>query len=233
VGGYVDTTGYLMLRGLFPNHVTGNLPIAAAHPGRQVIPALVLVPLWFVAVVLAAGAAGRIEPRRPGFVLPALLGAEAALLGLFLVCGVALIPDVHSVTLVDQGLVAGAGVCAMATQSVVSRLGGYAYPTTMVTGTLTLLGMDSAQALFRRHPPEARAAVLGRVKALARVVLAFATGAGVSALVTNRVHFWAIALPFLAVVLCARRELAVPGPERVAVTGPDRPRRPVQQRFPH
>jgi uncharacterized membrane protein YoaK (UPF0700 family) len=207
VGGYVDTVGFVMLRGLFPNHVTGNLPIAAAHPGWQSAPALLMVPLWFVAVVLAAGAAGRVGRQDPSRVLPALLAAEAVLLGVFLIAGVRLIPGPHTSTLVTQAIVAGAGVCAMATQSVVSRLGGYAYPTTMVTGTLTLLGMDAAQALFRQHQPADRDAVLRRVTALARVVVAFAAGAGLGGIAVAHAEFWALAVPMVVVGLCAREEL--------------------------
>ena len=32
-------------------------------------------------------------------------------------------------------------------------LGGYTFPTTMVTGTLKLLGMDGAHTLFQHHEP--------------------------------------------------------------------------------
>jgi uncharacterized membrane protein YoaK (UPF0700 family) len=204
VGGYVDTAGFLMLRGLFPNHVTGNLPLAIAHPGRQSIPALAMVPLWLVAVAVTATAAGHIGRDDATRALPALLWVEAAFLGLFVVCGAALIPDARSSTLWTQALVAGAGVCAMATQSVATRLGGYPYPTTMVTGTLTLLGMDAARAAFGVDTPAERAVVLGRLKALGTVVVAFAAGAGIGGLATARVHFWAVALPLAAVAVCAR-----------------------------
>lgn len=203
VGGYVDTVGYIMLRGLFPNHVTGNLPIAAAHPGRQAIPLLIMVPLWLAAVIAAAGAAGRIERRNSSAVLPVILGAEALLLGLFLVMGVALIPDRDASTLVTQTVVGAAGVCAMGVQSVVTRLGGYAFPTTMVTGTLTLLGMDSAQALFGAQPSGERAVVVRRVKAFSKVVLGFAVGAALGGLMAAVVQFWAIVLPLGAVAMCA------------------------------
>ena len=203
VGGYVDTVGYIMLRGLFPNHVTGNLPIAAAHPGRQAIPLLIMAPLWLAAVIAAAGAAGRIERRSSPAVLPVILGAEAVLLGLFLVLGVALVPDRDASTLVTQTVVGAAGVGAMAVQSVVTRLGGYAFPTTMVTGTLTLLGMDSARALLGAQPDGERAVVVRRVKAFSRVVLAFAVGAALGGLMTALVQFWAIVLPLAAVALCA------------------------------
>lgn len=190
VGGYVDSVGYLMLRGLFPNHVTGNLPLAAADPGWTAVPALLMVPLWLVAVVAAA----RIG-RRDGIVT--LLAVEAGLLGLFLLAGVALVPHPEASTLVTQALVAGVGVCAMATQSVVSRLGGYAYPTTMVTGTLTLLGMDLGA-------PDAEAR--RRVAPLGRVVVAFAAGAGAGGLAATHVGFWALLGPVAAVALCARQE---------------------------
>ena len=213
VGGYVDTVGYIMLRGLFPNHVTGNLPIAAAHPGRSAIPLLIMVPLFLAAVIAAATAAGRIGRRNPSSVLPVILAVEAALLGLFLVLGVALVPDRNASTLVTQAIVGAAGVCAMGVQSVVTRLGGYVFPTTMVTGTLTLLGMDSAQVLFGTQPSAERAVVVRRIKAFGRVVLAFAVGAASGGLMTGVVRFWAIVLPVAAVALCAWGQARVDSPQ--------------------
>ena len=226
VGGYVDTVGYIMLRGLFPNHVTGNLPIAAARPGIEAIPLLVMVPLWLVAVVVAAGMAGGFEARGSD-ALPVVLATEAALLGVFLVPGAALVADRHAANLVTQTVVGAAGVCAMGVQSVATRLGGYAFPTTMVTGTLTLLGMDTAQAAFRLHPDDQRAAILRRIKAFTRVVLAFTIGAALGGLMTALVEFWAIALPAAAVALCAAGESrfgSAPGGEHSGEPAPgDKP----------
>jgi uncharacterized membrane protein YoaK (UPF0700 family) len=216
VGGYVDTVGYIMLRGLFPNHVTGNLPIAAAHPGRTAIPLLIMVPVFFAAVVAAAVAAGRIGRRDSAAVLPAILAAEAALLGLFLLLGVALVADRDASTLLTQTIVGAAGVCAMGVQSVVTRLGGYVFPTTMVTGTLTLLGMDTAQVLDGGQPAGERAVVIRRVKAFSRVVAAFAVGAGLGGLMAANVHFWAMAFPVAAVALCAWGQSRVDPPKSTA-----------------
>ena len=95
----------------------------------------------------------------------------------------------------------------MGVQSVVTRLGGYVFPTTMVTGTLTLLGMDSAQALFGQRSDGDRALVVRRIKAFSRVVVAFAVGAGLGGLMTSLVDFRAIAVPVAAVALCAYGEL--------------------------
>ncbi len=211
VGGYVDTVGYIMLRGLFPNHVTGNLPIAAAYPGTQAVPLLLMVPLFLAAVVVAAGVAGRIGRGDHAAALPAVLAAEAGLLALFLLLGVVLVPDRSASTLVTQTVVGAAGVCAMGVQSVATRLGGYVFPTTMVTGTLTLLGMDLAEA-------RQNTAVGPRIKAFRRVVIAFAVGAALGGLMTGLVRFWAMALPVVAVALCARAEVRI-GPRGLAPAG--------------
>jgi uncharacterized membrane protein YoaK (UPF0700 family) len=207
VGGYVDAVGFVMLRGLFPNHVTGNLPVAAAHPGWQSLPALVMVPCWLLTVIVVGAGAGALGRQQPALVLPALMAAETILLALLLVAGIALVPNPHASTLVTQTLVGAAGVAAMATQSVVTRLGGYAYPTTMVTGTLTLLGMDAATVIFALPSALGRPALLRQIKALARVVLAFAVGAGLGGLFGVRLHFWAIVLPVVAVAACVLGEL--------------------------
>ncbi len=227
VGGYVDAVGYVMLRGLFPNHVTGNLPIAAAHGGMHVLPALLMVPLWLAAVVAVAGVAGQVRERDPSRVLPTVLALEAVLLGVFLVLGVSLVPGPDASTSVTQTIVTGAGVLAMAAQSVVSRLAGYAYPTTMVTGTLTLLGMDGAQVLFRRQSDDERFRLRGQVRALGRAVIAFAAGAGLGGMAVHRLQFWAIALPLAAIGMCAVRERAgapLPAPRPPEQPAPAAPR---------
>lgn len=223
VGGYVDAVGYVMLRGLFPNHVTGNLPIAAAQGGMRVLPVLLMVPLWLAAVVAVAGIAGRVRDRDPSQVLPTVLGLEAALLGVFLLLGVSLVPGPDASTMVTQTIVTGAGVLAMAAQSVVSRLAGYAYPTTMVTGTLTLLGMDGAEALFRRQSEDDRARLRSQIRALGRAVATFAAGAGLGGLAVHRLQFWAITVPLAVVAVCAVKERAgapLPAPRHPARPAP-------------
>lgn len=162
-----------------------------------------MVPLFFAAVVAAAAAAGHIGRRDASAVLPVILGVEAGLLGLFLLLGVALVPDRDASNLITQTVVGAAGVCAMGVQSVVTRLGGYVFPTTMVTGTLTLLGMDTAQVLDGGLPAGERAVATRRVKAFSRVVAAFAVGAALGGLMAAVLDFWAIAPPAAAVGLCA------------------------------
>jgi uncharacterized membrane protein YoaK (UPF0700 family) len=114
---------------------------------------------------------------------------------------------------VTQAIVGAAGVCAMGVQSVVTRLGGYVFPTTMVTGTLTLLGMDSARVLFGTQPSAERAVVVRRCKAFGRVVLAFAVGAAFGGVMTAIVRFWAIVLPVAAIALCAWGQARVASPQ--------------------
>ncbi len=111
----------------------------------------------------------------------------------------ALVPDREASTLITQTIVGGAGVCAMGVQSVVSRLGGYAFPTTMVTGTLTLLGMD----LARR---DQGMAVARRITIFGRVIVAFGIGAALAGLMVPRMRFWAVLLPLFAVALSASYE---------------------------
>lgn len=88
----------------------------------------------------------------------------------------------------------------MGLQSVVTRLGGYAFPTTMVTDTLTLLGMDIADR-------DQGVAVTRRIRVFSRVVVAFGFGAAVAGLTTPRLQFWAVLVPLAAVALCAIREI--------------------------
>lgn len=220
VGGYVDVVGYVMLRGLFPNHVTGNLPIAAAGRSSSVLPALAMVPLWLLAVIGVSVVAGRAARRDASTGLPAALGLEAGLLAVFIGLGLALIPDPRASTAWTQAIVTGAGVCAMAAQSVVSRLAGYAYPTTMVTGTLTLLGMDWAQVFGGRQSAEERARLLCQVRALGRVAAAFAAGAAAGGLLVDDLRFWALLAPLGAVVACGLSERAGLRPQPQTLPGP-------------
>lgn len=151
VGGYLDTLGFMMLSGLFVNHVTGNIILAAAEPGRESLPEVAMFPVFFIMVVVGTALAGKTERFRPSLGIPVALTAEAFFLVLFLLLGTQLFPRPGASGLLAEIVVGAAGVSAMAIQTAVTRLAGYLFPTNMVTGTMTVLGMDTAGVLFRLH----------------------------------------------------------------------------------
>ena len=122
VGGYLDTLGFMMLDGLFVNHVTENIILAAAQPGRDSLPELVMFPVFFLAVVAGTVLAGRAERRRAARGIPVVLVAEAVLLAIFLLLGVILFPTPAASGLLAQIAVGAVGVSAMAIQTVTTRL---------------------------------------------------------------------------------------------------------------
>ena len=208
VGGYLDTLGFMMLGGLFVNHVTGNVVLAAADPGRESLPEIVMFPVFFVMVVVGTALAGRAERVRTSLGIPVALGAEAFFLLVFLVLGTVLFPSPGASGMVAEIVVGAAGVSAMAIQTAVTRLAGYLFPTNMVTGTMTVLGMDTAGLLFRlQSSPSERATTSRRAREYSRVVAGFACGAALAAVVTSAVGFWAAVMPFAVITLAARQEL--------------------------
>jgi uncharacterized membrane protein YoaK (UPF0700 family) len=207
VGGYLDTLGFMMLGGLFVNHVTGNIVLAAADPGRESLPEIVMFPVFFVMVVVGTALAGRAERVKTSFGIPVALAAEAFFLLAFLILGRVLFPEPGASGMVAEIVVGAAGVSAMAIQTAVTRLAGYLFPTNMVTGTMTMLGMDTAGLLLRLHSsPEERAMAGRRAREFSRVVAGFASGAALAAVVTSAVGFWAAVLPFAVIALAARHE---------------------------
>ena len=217
VGGYLDTLGFMMLDGLFVNHVTGNIVLAAADPGRESVPEIVMFPVFFVMVVVGTTVAGAAERRRRGFGIPVALTAEALFLGLFMLMGLLLFPQPRSSGLLAEVVVGAAGVSGMAIQTAATRLAGYLFPTNMVTGTMTQLGMDTAELLFRLHrSDDERRVVSRRAREYARVVTGFAVGAALAAVVTSYVDFWAAAVPLAVIALAAHREFATASRPSVA-----------------
>ncbi|MGH9278825.1 MAG: DUF1275 family protein [Acidimicrobiales bacterium] len=208
VGGYLDTLGFMMLKGLFVNHVTGNIVLAAADPGRSSLPEIVMFPVFFVMVAVGTAIAAGAERRRPSLGIPVALAAEAAFLALFMVLGLRLFPQPGASGLAAEIVVGAAGVSAMAIQTAVTRLAGHVFPTNMVTGTMTMLGMDTAGLLLRSHPSDGdRTIAAARVRTYAKVVAAFAGGAALGAVVTTFFHFWAAALPLAVIAASARGTL--------------------------
>ena len=209
VGGYLDTLGFMMLGGLFVNHVTGNIVLAAAHPGGESVPEIIMLPVFFVMVVIGTAIAAAAERRRPSFGIPVALTAEGLFLSLFMLLGLLFFPSPGSSGLVGEIVVGAAGVSGMAIQTAVTRLAGYLFPTNMVTGTITQLGMDTAALLFRRRRSDAERTVASRrAREYGRVVAGFAVGAALAAVATSYVDFWAAVVPLAVIALAARCEFA-------------------------
>ena len=157
IAGSVNIIGFLGLNGLFTAHVTGNFAILAAHVvvGRDASLALMLsVPIFVAALVLTRLLAAGLE--RAGIApLGPLLLLQFALLCAFLAVCIAAGPGVDPTapTMVVAGML---GVCAMAVQNALARIGLIGAPSTAVlTTNITLVTMDLGEMLLGKDADRA------------------------------------------------------------------------------
>jgi uncharacterized membrane protein YoaK (UPF0700 family) len=195
VAGFVDTCGFVALFGLFSAHVTGNFVLLGAsliQPHAGVLAKLLALPIFMVAV-----AGTRLFLIRSGVTRAAVRGvlaAELAFLGLFLVTGVAATPVVEADALlaVLAGLLA---VAAMGVQNAASRTVFAALsPTTVMTGNVTQVVIDSVDFLASSNRAD-KTAARARIAKFAPPVIAFTLGAGAGALGFGVGGFWCLVVP--------------------------------------
>jgi uncharacterized membrane protein YoaK (UPF0700 family) len=192
-GGFVDTTGFLGLQGLFTAHVTGNfvtLGATVAFGSHGAIAKLAALP-EFVLIVAAARIAGSVMRSRGLPALRILLGTKVALLLAFCVLAVALGPFPNSDAPAAL-LTAFAGIAAMAIQNATQRV-HYARipPTTLMTGNTTQAVLDAVD-LIHGVDPERADTVRARFWALVRAIVSFAAGCLVAAALYAWVGFYCL-----------------------------------------
>jgi uncharacterized membrane protein YoaK (UPF0700 family) len=194
-GGFVDTSGFLGLQGLFTAHVTGNFVTLAAtilSGTHGVIAKLLALPEFILIVALARIAGGALRARQ----LPArriLLVAKVIFLLAFFVLAVKLgpFPDSDAPAALLTGF---AGVAGMAVQNAVQRVHfANLPPATLMTGNTTQAVLDAVDVL--RGANEANGAVAARFRRTVWSIFWFAAGCATAAALYYWVGFWCLALP--------------------------------------
>jgi uncharacterized membrane protein YoaK (UPF0700 family) len=194
-GGFVDTTGFLGLAGLFTAHVTGNfvtLGAALVFGSHGIVGKLLALPM-FILVVALARLAGAFLRARQLPVLRILLGVEVTLLVLFfgLAVGYGPFPDADSPAALLTGF---AGIAAMALQNALHRVHlSTSPPTTLMTGSTTQATIDAVDLLSGADPEHA-AAIRARFSRLSLSILYFAAGCAAAAALFWYVGFWCLAV---------------------------------------
>jgi uncharacterized membrane protein YoaK (UPF0700 family) len=201
-GGYLDTAGFLALRGLFTAHVTGNFVTfgaAVVQGSSGAIAKLLALPV-FCAIIVVTRLIGRHLEQRGANVLRTMLSIKVILLVLGAVLAIALGPFASG----DAGGAILTGMCfvaAMAIQNAAHRIHfPTAPPTTLMTGTTTQIMIDVADCI-RGVPPEQAPAIRARLHRMSKAVAAFALGCGSAALLFYRFGDWCFAVaPFIGAI---------------------------------
>jgi len=211
VAGSVDVIGFLGLDGLFAAHITGNLVILAAHvvAGAGAPLALMLsVPVFVAALALTRVLAAALERAGVAPLAPLLLLQLALLCAFAWICVAAgARVDSNAPAMIVAGML---GVCAMAVQNALVRIGLAGAPSTAVlTTNITLLTMDLGDMLLGRDAGrivKARARARHTWPAIAGFLLGCLLGAGCEAALGLRSLLLpaALALIALAMGLCLK-----------------------------
>jgi uncharacterized membrane protein YoaK (UPF0700 family) len=213
--GFVDAAGFLMLAGLFPAHVTGELVglTTALTGGHQMSHAsrFAVVPI-FVGALLVAAVVTRRRRRQGLSPRSALLALMTAALGLGALSGVL---DLRGDLLSPGWIIALREACilsAMAFQNAFTREGPTsAGPTTVMTGNLTHFVfelVEAAVARFRPDPPDemqARLLPRSRLKLVTTALGTFVAGALLGGYLVGLLGAFSFALPMVATLGLWRR----------------------------
>jgi uncharacterized membrane protein YoaK (UPF0700 family) len=213
--GYIDSVGFLMLAGLFPAHVTGEIvgltkalggghPLS--HPSRWAV-----LPIFVAALFVAAGVvrhfrhAGR-SPRR------ALLGLMATTLGMGACTGFwglsAAAHEPEWVLAVREASL----VSAMAFQNAFTREGlARSCPTTVMTGNLTQFVFELVEAVASRlgwnqgEDTHARNISGIRLGLVSKALASFVFGAVLGGFMASKFGAFSVAIPMVAALVLSRR----------------------------
>jgi uncharacterized membrane protein YoaK (UPF0700 family) len=200
LAGYVDTLGFTALFGLFTAHVTGNfvlIAVALADPGQTpTLLKLLAFPAFILGVAAARLLVANCERRGKPAVKPSYLLQLVLLIG-FMVCGMLAEPVSRNVGAL--AMAAGLfGAAAMGAHSAASKLLlTHLAPTSMMTGNVTQLVIDTVDRLRGA----ADAATKARCAKFFWPVLAFALGCGAAAFAYLAVGFVALIVPVAILVL--------------------------------
>jgi uncharacterized membrane protein YoaK (UPF0700 family) len=219
VAGFVDTSAFIILFGIFTAHVTGNIALAGSSfvssDHKTTITRLLMLPT-FVLVVALTSLLARYARKKGWSVFAVLLTAEAIALGIFLVVAMQLSPslwlDVQEEIILPIGI---AGVVAMAIQNALMKeipgtFKSY-IPTTVMTGNTTQITIDAVQVLASKFipslcktPEKEAAEALERMGRFWPVITGFALGGFAAAyFVLVSETWWSLVLPFIVITLLA------------------------------
>jgi uncharacterized membrane protein YoaK (UPF0700 family) len=219
VAGFVDTSAFIILFGIFTAHVTGNIALAGSsfvgHDEASTLTRLLMLPTFVLTVALTSLLA-RYARHKQWPVFAVLLTAEALALGIFLIIGTQLSPslllDVQEDLILPIGM---AGVVAMAIQNALMKEAKGVFksyiPTTVMTGNTTQLTIDVVQFLsakFSKAPSELtqREAeeALERMGRFIPVIAGFALGGFAAAyLILLWETWWSLILPLIIISVLA------------------------------
>ncbi|HET6555603.1 MAG TPA: YoaK family protein [Dyella sp.] len=213
MAGYVDTSGFLALHGLFTAHVTGNFVTigAALVSGTSGIVAKLLALPVFCLFVIGARLLHYqlVDHGQP--VVRSLLAIKLVLLVLAMALAIRCGPfpqgDSWAATLTGMTLVG-----AMAIQNALHRVHlASAPPSTLMTGTTTQIMLDVADRM-RGVPDEQRAPIDARLRRMSVAVMAFAVGCAAGALLYAVGGMWCFAVPPLLAVAALWRHADAAAP---------------------
>jgi uncharacterized membrane protein YoaK (UPF0700 family) len=218
VAGFVDTSAFIILFGIFTAHVTGNIALAGSsfvsEDAETTITRLLMLPAFVVTVALTSLLA-KYARRRKWSVFAVLLTAEAIALSIFLVVGTQLSPalllDVQEEYILP---IAMSGVVSMAIQNALMKESKGVFksyiPTTVMTGNTTQLTIDLVQYLSAKFVTASEATKLEAAEAMERmsrfipVIVGFALGGLAAAFfVLVSESWWSLVFPLAIVLLLA------------------------------